>query len=274
MKRHVAVLMSLLLAVGTIIPVVATTTPIIIVDIDGNFVFTSQGTFSETPALLGQSLNAGNIVTTGDNSSVQLRLNDDTLVILDANSQIAVSSSRSGFSSITVQRGSVFVSSSSQNSGLEIRATNNVINITGSMYVVSLEYDATVTVVALDGQSNVNGVTFPPKTIVSIGDDIVLHDFALEVMNLFTLQVIWNFQERLLIREYVTSEMVRSVPSFIDQRWRESRVRNNGRLRGNRVCAWEAINAPSPTPEPPPPLLPSQPETPRPPSTTPQALRV
>jgi len=266
--------MSLMLAVGTIITVRATATnAIIIEDIDGSFVFTSQGTFSETPALLGQSLGVGNIVTTGDNSSVQLRLNDDTLVILDANSQIAVSSSRNGFSSITVQRGSIFVNSSSQNSnsGLEIRATNNVIGIIGSMYVVSLEHDATVTVVALDGQSNVNGVTFPPRTIVSVGDDIVLHEFALEVMNLFTLQVIWNFQERLLIREHVTPEMVRSVPSFIDQRWREARVRNANTTDDNRLCAWEAINAPPPTPEPSPTPIPSLPEDPRP--STPAALR-
>jgi hypothetical protein len=270
--------MSLLLAVGTIFPVSANITPIIIVDIDGSFVFTSQGTFSETPALVGQFLSAGNIVTTGDNSSVQLQLNCDTLVILDANSQIAVSSSRSGFSSITVQRGSIFVNSSLQiqSDELEIRATNNVINITGSMYVVSLEHDATVTVVALDGQSNINGVTFPQRTIVSIGDDIVLHDFALDVMNLFTLQVIWNFQERLLIREHVTPEMVRSVPSFIDQRWREARVRNVSGLGGERLCAWEAINAPPSTPELTPPTqpLPSLPEIPRPPSTTPQALRL
>jgi len=277
MKQHIAVLMSLILVVGTIMPVSATTTPIIIEDIDGNFVFTSQGTFSETPALLGQTLSAGNIVTTGDNSSVQLRLNGDTLVILDANSQIAVSSSRNGFSSITVQRGSVFVNSSSPNngySGLEIRATNNVIDIVGSMYVISLEHDATVTVVALDGQSNVNGVTFPPKTIVSVGDDIILHEFALEVMNLFTLQVIWNFQERLLVREHVTPEMMRSVPSFIDQRWRESRGRNTNTVDGNRLCAWEAINAPPSITEQPSLPIPSLPESPRPPTTTPQALRL
>jgi len=275
MKRHIAVLMSLILTVGTIMPVAANTTPIVIVDIDGNFVYTSQGTFAETPALLGQSLSTGNIVTTGDNSSVQLHLNGDTLVILDANSQIAISSTRNGFSSITVQRGSIFINSSSassQNNRLEIRATNNVVDITGTMYVISLEHDATVTVVALDGQSNINGVLFPPRTIVSVGDDITLYDFSLEVMNLFTLQVIWNFQERLLIREHVTPEMVRSVPSFIDQRWRESRVRNAGRSVGNRLCAWEALNAPPPIIEPTPPS--PQPGFTEPPTTSPSALRV
>ena len=252
-----------------------TTNRIFIIEVDGDYVYTTQGTFLETPAKIGQPLVVGHTVTTGNNSSAQLQLDGDVLLIMDANSKIAIASSQWGTGLvITLQRGSIFVNSVTHEP--EIRVANNSIRTLGAIFAVSIEHDGTITIAMLDGQSMVNGTILPAESIMFIGDEVIIHDLQLEEMNLFTLQVILNFRESLLMRGRVSTEMINRAPIFIERRWLEYRQRTvalrNIDTTGVILCAWTALNPPPPPRviewSPAPPLPPFTP----PPMTTPPAL--
>ena len=236
-KKFVACLVAAGLVFGSI-PVYASNPSarnITIFRVDGNNVSLSRGDARSATPRDGQRLSDGNILTTGLNSSVHIQMDANSLLQMSASSQVAVSQSGNNLV-LSVQSGSALVEVRDQGAGnsTETRLGNVGLTVRGTMYTMGLNNDF-VSIVMLSGYGDVEGESLYAGQIMHVFDEhrpgadvlhyetgyfrlIYLGIDTLDVLDLFTLEVMYEHRGYLLEVGTLTPEMLEVLPDFIHDR--------------------------------------------------------
>ena len=225
--------------------------------VDGDNVTLSRGDARTTTPRDGQRLSSGNILATGLNSSVHIQMDTASILQMSASSQVAVSQTGNNLV-LSVQSGAALVEVRDQSSGntTETRVGNVGLTVRGTMYTMGLRDDY-VSIVMLSGYGDVEGEPLYSGQIMHVFDDfrpgtnllyyetayfrlINLGADTLGVLDLFTLEVMYEHREYLIEVGTLTPEMLAALPELI---------------HGKQIEAEEALIAES-LPEPPTVIIP------------------
>ena len=226
-RRIVAYILSLLLAVSLSVPAFGndvTARNISIFEVDGDNARLSRGAAREVVPRAGQRLSDGNILTTGRNTNIFLRLDNDSILKMDQLSRITVSSSSRNRISLTVQSGNALVYAGTQTNGqtLETRIGNTSLTVRGTMYVIGRDMSGALNIAMLSGSGDVNGTELPAGTVMLVcaqRNEQQVHALNLDDLNAFTLSSILNNSTYLLNHgDFLTQDLVEQLPQLISQR--------------------------------------------------------
>ena len=266
--------------------------------VDGENVSLSRGNARSTIPRDGQRLSDGSVLSTGVGSSVHIQMDTASILQMSASSQVAVSQSGSNLV-LSVQSGSALVEVRDQGPGntTETRIGNVGLTVRGTMYTMGLIHDF-VSIVMLSGQGEVEGEPLHSGQIMHVFDEqkpgaemlyyetgyyrlIVLCIDTLDILDLFTLVVMYERSEYLLEVGTLTPEMLEVLPDLIHDR----RIELEEAMRAEVELDFptvilpvpgdeeESEPEPSPTPRPTPEPVPENGETYQPPPPPPLLLQ-
>ncbi|MCL2235468.1 MAG: FecR family protein [Defluviitaleaceae bacterium] len=190
-------------------------------NISGNNVELTRGARAATPRE-GQRLAQGNMLTTGRDSAVYLTMDSNSILKMDQQSQVVVSSAGNRLA-LTVQSGSALFNVGAQQAGqtTEVRIGNTGLTVRGTMFTASRVGDSSV-IHMLSGLGEVEtGLIHPGYTLVvteQVGGDIArIYPTVIEELDLFTLQAISDNAEYLTVYGVVTPELLEALPTLKDR---------------------------------------------------------
>ncbi|MCL1863292.1 MAG: FecR domain-containing protein [Defluviitaleaceae bacterium] len=275
-KSCIAILLAFAMILSSVSHLYADTARVITVHgIEGNSVSLSRGNARAATPRVGQRLANGNTITTGTGSSVYLQMDRDSILKMDEQSRVVVTSSRRRLS-LTVQSGSALIDAGAQSAGetLETRVGNVGLTVRGTMFTVG-RTDNSLLIVMLSGSGDVNGIPIPAGEGMVVRADTqaagvhfeAMQELDLGQLPLFTLNSIAANAEYL--RNVFPQEAFQALPALIETRTAErdqqrieqatrlnvaanadaqQRAASGGRQRG----VIEAAPTPAATPAPPP----------------------
>ena len=219
-KKIISLSLALVLAASsttTYGSLVTTARRISIFELTGNYVTMERGTTSTTPRV-GQRLVSGSVIHTGNNSSAYLRLDEESLVLVDQNSQVAVSSSRD-LLTLDVQDGNALVHIAEQRQGAQTRtrAGNVGLTVRGTMYTVGVSQTGSAVIVMLSGYAELDNGRYLREGHMLLQDAeeelyVVIVPINVNELNLFTIESILANQSYLLENSgFVTEELLEEV---------------------------------------------------------------
>jgi len=221
-------------------------------DIDGrNITLSNGGTRTITPRV-GQRLNNGNIVATGQETIAQLRLDIASILQMDEQSRVMIAS-RGRQLSVMLQSGNALINVAEQAEGdiVECRVGAIGLEIRGTMFTMGRDNMDITTIVMLSGYGKVHiggyhdAILLPAGSMMWVFDTIhdpdYIYNRALETrfysldqghdevvnhaavieqlvpkeMNLFTLQAVWDNQEYLLDVGTITPKLLSEVGDIL-----------------------------------------------------------
>ena len=181
--------------------------------IDGENATLSRGAQSFSPRT-GQRLASGNVVTTGRDTYVYLRLDEDSLAKMDSASQMAVST-RGQNLTLTVQSGNALIHIDQEPGQETVTRIGNVgLTVRGTMYTVGFEPIANEGLfVMLSGLGYIDGYYLHPgqALITNEENEMSIMPISIEILDNFTLEAIVNN------REYLLENSGFVTPAFIEQ---------------------------------------------------------
>lgn len=166
----------------------------------------------------GQRLAAGNQIHTGYDSFAYLRLDEDSLIRVDQNAQVAISNTSGGSLIIDVLQGNTLVHVAAHRQGQETRTRVGNVGLTvrGTMYTACECQDKEVIIVMLSGYAELDsgGYVMAGEMLLRNEDDGALSVAPIDLnnINFFTLSAIVTNQEYLLEHSsFVTEELLEEV---------------------------------------------------------------
>ena len=239
MKKLVCIFVALSLLFGNIYIVGAqdpTARNISIFRTYGEHITLSRGDARTTTPRDGQRLSAGNIVTTGIDSTVHIQMDRDSILQMSASSQVAVGTTGNRLV-LSLQSGNALVNVTENAPGntTETRVGNVGLTVRGTMYTMGVQHDR-VSLVMLSGSGEVEGVTLGAGQMMFVFDEFrtgavlfedetgyfTLNQLLLEELDLFTLQVMYAYQEYLLEVGTLTPDMIEEITSLINDLLQEA----------------------------------------------------
>jgi len=222
LHRFVAFSLATVMTIGVTVSATASEARLITVhNISGDSVELSRGARATAPRQ-GQRLAQGNVLTTGRDSAVYLSMDSDSILKMDQQSQVVVSSAGNRLA-LTVQSGSALLDVGVQQAGhtTEVRIGNTGLTVRGTMFTASRVGDASV-IHMLSGLGEVEaGMLHAGYTMVvtqQAGGDISrIYPTVFEELDRFTLQVIADNAEYLSTHGIATPELLDALPTLKDQ---------------------------------------------------------
>ncbi|MCL2399234.1 MAG: FecR family protein [Defluviitaleaceae bacterium] len=291
MKKHIALFLSMCISMSLIAPAHVyasehTARTITIFRVEGdNATLSRGGTRAFTPRI-NQRLSIGNEIRTGKDTFVFLRLDDDSIIKIDQESQVEVGSTRNNLS-LTVQSGNALVNATMQGPGqsLEVRIGNMSLGVRGTLFTVGRGSTDIVTITMLSGYGEVDfeqNVELPAGARMWVYDDFhtaeyiyrltnrtfiysedinhtAVMEFDIGSMDLFVLQTIQDNYAYLLNVGTVTLEMLEEVEEWIEVRLEEQQAAREEAaaeiesILGENIVIplpLDPIPTPTPTPRP------------------------
>ena len=203
--------------------------------VDGDNVSLSRGDARTTTPRDGQRLSDGNIITTGLASSVFIQMDTNSILQMAASSRVAVGQS-TGNLVLSVQSGSALVEVRDQSPGqtTETRIGNVGLTVRGTMYTMGL-FDGFVSIVMLSGHGEVEGEPLYAGQIMHVfdehvpGTDVLYYETGyfrlinfcpdtLGILDLFTLEAMYEHRDYLLEVGSLTPDMLDLMPYYIHGR--------------------------------------------------------
>ena len=240
MKKIICIIVALSMFLGNVIVVRAADAAarnISVFRVEGENVKLSRGDARTTTPRDGQRLSAGNIITTGLNSTVHIQMDQDSILQMSASSQVAVSSSGNQLV-LSLQSGSALVNVTEHTPGntTQTRVGNVGLTVRGTMYTMGVQ-DERFSLVMLTGYGEVEGVILNAGQMMFVYDEFragvrafdsdtgyftILEELILHELDLFTLQVMYAHSDYLLEAGTLTPAMLEALPSYIHERVREA----------------------------------------------------
>jgi len=156
----------------------------------------TRGSARDFAARAGVMLHDGFTVTTGEGSACYLRLDDGSLIKIDAESAILINQTSRNLLSISVQSGSIAVDAEPQAGGeeVEIRIGNSALAIRGTFFAAEYMADGVIVFTMLEGLGEVDGMYLPAGYIMYIRerteDTHVLIPLDIDSASMFVLDLI------------------------------------------------------------------------------------
>ncbi|MCL2235467.1 MAG: FecR domain-containing protein [Defluviitaleaceae bacterium] len=220
-RRLVAFLIIAVLSTAAVIAVAASNAEARIITIhriEGGNVELARGARATVPRS-GQRLSQGNVLSTGRDAQVYLSMDSDSLLKMDQQSQIVVSSAGSRLA-LTVQSGSALFDVGVQQTGqtTEVRIGNTGLVVRGTMFTASRVGDNGI-IHMLSGLGEIEGGLLRPGYTVVVtrhagGDITRIYPTVIEELDLFTLQAIADNAEYLTVNGVATPELLEALPSL------------------------------------------------------------
>ncbi|MCL2854429.1 MAG: FecR family protein [Defluviitaleaceae bacterium] len=186
--------------------------------IEGDNVELTRGARSSAPRE-GQRLAQGNVLTTGRDSSVYLSMDAESILKMNQQSQITISSAGNRLA-ISVQSGTALlnVGTQQEGQGTEVRIGNTGMVVRGTMFTAS-RLGGNGVIHMLSGAGEVNGELLQLGYTLLIsrqadGDNISIHPIVVEELDLFTLQAIADNAEYLIAYGMATTELLEALPAL------------------------------------------------------------
>ena len=216
--------------------------PIVVLSVDGDNAALYRGISRSITPRPGMRLATGHQLATGADTNLLFRLDTDSVVKMDEESRVEVSTSLNRLSlNIPEGQSLVHLAPKEPNQQFDASVGSLTFEVTGTMFVIGHGVDY-VYIVLLSGSGEVNG------TPVSAGYRIIswqdengdIHTLIIgiipEDLNNFTLQAIWDNQDYLSESgDFITEEFLEEVSEILNRRTQEPvRIRSeNDDDRGN-----------------------------------------
>jgi hypothetical protein len=213
--------LAFIIVFGIASPVFAQSRRISIYRLDGEQITFDRGARarSEMPARQGQRLSEGQSVITGSDSHAYFQFDTVSIVKMDEQSRVSVNRANANNIALTVISGSALVSVETQRQGqtLEVRIGNTVLGVRGTLFVIGYDSEDVIVITMLDGSGVVDDTPLLAGSAMRIYEDgDLISDIDIEVMDLFTLQAIRDYQELLLDTGILSPDMLERVLELID----------------------------------------------------------
>ena len=212
-KRILAVILVACLSVGFVIPALAADYTARVINVfrtEGEVSLLSGSARAVTPRV-GQRLSVDDTLQTGENSSVHLRLDRETLLQMDENSIVTVESAGRQLV-LSIEEGRAFIHAEPQEEGntIETRVGNVGLTIRGTMYTMGLDADGYTNIVMLSGSGDVNDTMLYAGNVMVLDEDgqYTLEELSLENLDPFTLQAVYDNMEYLMNAGTLTADML------------------------------------------------------------------
>ena len=237
MRKIAALLITLTLVCGLTIPVAAAEHEgrnYVVFRVEGDYATATRGTPHEFAAREGLRLGEGHTLSTGRDSFVYIRVDEDSLVKMDQQSRVSVSRASRERLSLTVESGNALVSVAQQVQGrtIETRVGNTALTVRGTLFVAGRSDETgTIIITMLEGSGEIEGTMVEAGSVFRMdeatGEMSLISGLDVHEMDAFTLQAVWDYQDLLLEIGVVDSDMLAAVPVLMAQRLSESEVRDN-----------------------------------------------
>ena len=212
-KRILAVILVACLSIGLAIPAMAADYTARVINVfrtEGEVSLLSGSDRAVTPRV-GQRLSVDDTLQTGENSSVHLRLDRETLLQMDENSIVTVESAGRQLV-LSIEEGRAFIHAEPQEEGntIETRVGNVGLTIRGTMYTMGLDADGYTNIVMLSGSGDVNDTMLYAGNVMVLDEDgqYTLEELSLESLDPFTLQAVYDNMEYLMNAGTLTADML------------------------------------------------------------------
>ena len=212
-KRILAVILVACLSIGLAIPAMAADYTARVINVfrtEGEVSLLSGSARAVTPRV-GQRLSVDDTLQTGENSSVHLRLDRETLLQMDENSIVTVESAGRQLV-LSIEEGRAFIHAEPQEEGntIETRVGNVGLTIRGTMYTMGLDADGYTNIVMLSGSGDVNDTMLYAGNVMVLDEDgqYTLEELSLESLDPFTLQAVYDNMEYLMNAGTLTADML------------------------------------------------------------------
>ena len=222
------------LALGMIPQIVAAETEgrtLSIFRVEGENAFVTRGTPQEIDARAGLRLSEGYRISTGRETNVYIRIDTDSLVKMDQNSQVAVSRASRDRLSFSVESGNALINvdrQEQQGRTIESRIGSTALTVRGTIFIMGRSINGGITITMLEGSGEVDDIILEAGMVMRIfeetGEVNISYALVLEEMDAFTLQALLDYQEILLTNGTISQEMLDAVPGLLEQRIEELAV--------------------------------------------------
>ena len=255
MKKRIFISLLLVaaLVVGTA-PALASDTVVsrsmVVEGVSGDNVSMTRGTNLAFPVREGARLNTGNTVTTGRASTVDIRMDDDSSIRMNASTKVDISRASRRALNLTVINGSIAVNTGTQVQGgtTTIRAGNSTMGLRGTLFAVSY-LGGEMRTVLLEGALD---IATPDGTFELAAGQVLEHSVhaitgvqALDIAQLpdsFTLELIREHAEMLISIGTITAADAQILDSLIAERQAEEAARADAAAQGRPDASRSARN--------------------------------
>ena len=222
-KKCAMLALAFIMIFGVTSPVFAQSRRISIYRLDGEQITFDRGTRAEMPARQGQRLSEGHGVATGSDSYAYFQFDTTSVVKMNEQSRVSVNRANANNISLAVESGSalVYVETQRQGQTLEVSIGNVMLGVRGTLFVIGRDSEDVITITMLDGSGIADDIPLHAGFVMRVyedGDlkDHVISDIDIEVMDLFTLKAIRDYQELLFSTGLLSQDMLERVLELID----------------------------------------------------------
>jgi len=170
-----------------------------------------RGTARAVTPRRGQRLRVDDTLQTGEDSSVHLRMDRETILQMDQNSQVTVESAgRRLILSVEEGRSLVHAEPQAEGNTLETRVGNVGLTVRGTMFTLGLLPDDNINIVMLSGYGDVGDVTLYAGNVMTFDEygEHTIDELRLEDLDSFTLQAVYDNMEYLMTVGTLTLDML------------------------------------------------------------------
>lgn len=229
-----------------------------IFDIIGQEVTLTRGATSVFPRE-GQRLSSGNVLVTGEQSNVHIRMDEDSLLLMDEDSQVAIATTGNNLT-VSLQSGNalVHINGASQQGYDTITRIGNVgLTVRGTMYALGTNDNGEIYIAMLSGYGEIqDGVYLSAGQMLTSNlqnYEILINEINLQELNQFTMQaIVDNVQYLLQNSTFVTPELIMEVADVLRENYSVNvtlpMIVTELVAGGNNVSSAPGVVLPTPTP--------------------------
>ena len=237
-RRILAVGIAVSMAAGVTAPVFAANAEIegralSVFRVTGDNVSAARGTGRAAAARSGLRLGEGYSLSTGADSSIYIRVDDESLVKMDQNSEVSVISATRAFLALAVERGRALVNVAEQSAGSSIQARigNAALTVRGTLFVIGHDPDGFLNITMLDGSGDVSDEILGDLIYLEAGyvfrlctetGEFTVKDLDLTELDAFTLQAVLDYQEMLLSIGVISEDDIELARKLLEERIEEA----------------------------------------------------
>ncbi len=244
MRKIISVLLSAILTITLAYPALAaaeiTGRTVVIFKLEGDDASFTKGTDKKFSAKAGTVLSEGYTTSTGGDTRMHLKLDDDSIVTLNYSSSVSISKSKGKDFKLSLLTGEIAVNAEKQAEGnkVEIKAGNTIMGILGTLFVVKYgggELDIKLFEGALDVNTPVGLINLEEGHALHVSNNagkdtedysVTVTAIDLNTLNSFTLEILHEYADKLIEKGILTKEQAAALPRMIEER--KALERNEG----------------------------------------------
>ena len=267
-KRILMWLLVAALVLGTMPAAIATETVVsrsmVVQSVSGDNANMTRGTNLAFPVREGTRLTTGNTVSTGRDSTIDIRMDDNSSVRVNESTKVDISTANRRALTLTVINGTIALNAETQAQGTNttIRAGNSTMGLRGTLFTVNYSGGELRTIL-LEGELD---IATPDGMFELAAGQVLEYSMhtetdvnALDITQIpdsFTLMLVKEHAEMLVDIGTITPEEVGLLDELIDMRQAEEASRAEAILQGRPDASQQArnlLNAPTAQAQPTPP---------------------